>query len=58
MSKIIKVSAVCAVVIGILLSVASVVGIRFTYMSIARENIVTTPDSTLPNMPVRGPLTL
>lgn len=37
---------------------ASVWGIRFTYTNVARENIVTPSDASIPSAPVRGPLTL
>ncbi len=33
-------------------------GIFFTYQNIAREQIVTPADASIPNTPVRGPLTL
>lgn len=33
-------------------------GIIFTYTNVARENIVTPSDASIPNTPVRGPFTL
>ncbi|MEK7787021.1 MAG: hypothetical protein AAB658_16585 [Chloroflexota bacterium] len=33
-------------------------GIVFTYKNVARENITTTDDASIPSVPVRGPLTL
>lgn len=58
MEKMLKVSAILAMVAGVLMVAASVFGITFTYNNIARENIVTTEDSSIPNTPVRGPFTL
>lgn len=58
MKKLLKISAILAIVVGIVLVVGALWGICFTYQNIARENIVTTPDSAIPNKPVRGPFTL
>jgi hypothetical protein len=58
MQKIFKISGVLAIVAGIILVIGGVWGIGFTYQNIAQEKIVTPSDSSLPNQPVRGPLTL
>lgn len=58
MKKLLKVSSVLAIVVGIILVAGALWGICFTYQNIARENIVTTPDSAIPDKPVRGPFTL
>lgn len=44
--------------IGSIFIISGIWGSCFTYQNIARENIVTTPDSAIPEQPVRGPLTL
>lgn len=51
-------SSLLAIVAGVVLVIGGVWGIYFTYQSVSQENIVTTPDSALPNKPVRGPFTL
>lgn len=58
MERMLKISATLAIVAGVIMIVVSVFGINFTYKNIARENITTTPDSAIPNQPVRGPFTL
>lgn len=58
MKKLLKTSAVLAVVTGIVVIAGGVGGIAFTYNKIAQENIVTPKDSALPEIPVRGPLSL
>lgn len=58
MKKLLKFSSVIAIVVGIILLIGSIWGVWFTYTNIARENIITTSDSSIPNTPVRGPLTL
>lgn len=58
MKKLLLVSAVLAIVAGTALSVGGAWGIAFTYGNVAREDITTTPDSSIPNVPVRGPFTL
>lgn len=58
MKKLLKTSAFLAIVAGIILVGGGVWGITFTYTNVARENIVTTDDSSIPSAPVRGPLTL
>lgn len=52
------VSSVLAIVAGVGLIGGGVWGITFTYSNIARENITTPEDASIPNAPVRGPFTL
>ncbi len=58
MKKLLIVSSVLAVVAGIVLVGGGIWGITFTYQNIARENITTPDDASIPGVPVRGPLTL
>lgn len=58
MNKSLKLLSAAALLIGIVLIGGGSWGIYFTYHSIAQENIITTPDSAVPQKPVRGPLTL
>lgn len=58
MEKMLKFTAMLAIVAGVLMVAASVLGIMFTYRSVARENIITTDDSAIPKTPLRGPFTL
>ncbi len=47
-----------AIVAGVVLVAGGIWGICFTYKNIAQEKIVTPADSSIPEKPVRGPLTL
>lgn len=58
MKKLLKISSVLAIVAGIVLVVGGIWGICFTYKNIAQEKIVTPADASIPEKPVRGPLTL
>jgi hypothetical protein len=58
MKKLLKISAVFAIVAGVILVAGGVWGIKFTYKNVARENITTPGDASIPNAPVRGPFTL
>lgn len=58
MKKLLKISSVLAIAAGAVLVTISVWAIDFTYDTVARENIVTPADASIPNVPVRGPLTL
>ncbi len=58
MKKLLKVSFVLAVVAGIILVCGGGWGILFTSKNIAQEKIVTAEDSSIPGVPLRGPLTL
>ncbi len=53
-----KVSSVLAIVAGIVFVVGGLWGICFTYKNVARENIITPEDASIPNKAVRGPMTL
>src|SRR3989344_1848372 len=58
MKKLIIVSSVLAIVAGIVMVSGGAWGIVFTYKNVAREQITTPDDASIPNVPVRGPLTL
>jgi len=58
MKKILKIASILAIIAGIVLIVGGVWGVKFTYKNVAQEKIVTTPDSSLPNRLVSGPMTL
>lgn len=58
MKKLITVSSVLAIVAGIAMAVGGIWGIVFTYNNVARENITTPDDASIPSAPVRGPFTL
>jgi len=58
MKKLLGVSAVLAIVAGVVLVGGGIWGITFTYQNIARENITTPEDASIPSAPVRGPFTL
>ena len=58
MKKLLLVSSILIMLVGIAMSIGGVWGIIFTYKTVAYENITTTEDSNIPNTPVRGPLTL
>lgn len=58
MKKLIIVSSVLAIAAGIVMVSGGLWGIVFTYKNVARENITTPDDASIPNVPVRGPFTL
>ena len=58
MKKIIEISSSLAIIAGIAMVVGGTWGIVFTYQNVAREQIVTPDDASIPNTPVRGPFTL
>ena len=58
MKRLLKISSVLAVLVGVVVVVAGFWGLVFTYQNIAREKIVTTEDASIPNAAVRDPLTL
>lgn len=58
MKKILGLTSFLAIIAGVVLIVGGVWGIVFTYKNVARENITTPADATIPNTPVRGPFTL
>ncbi len=58
MGKKFLVSSFLAIIVGILLVGGGVWGMAFTYTNVARENITTPDDASIPSVPVRGPFTL
>ena len=58
MNRLLKVSSVLAVFVGIIVVLAGFYGLVFTYQNVAREKIVTPEDASIPNAAVRDPLTL
>lgn len=58
MKKLLQLSSILLVVVGIGSIVVGIWGICFTYQSIAQEHIVTPADASIPEKPVRGPFTL
>lgn len=58
MTKMLKLSSIFATAAGIMLCGGGIWGIYFTYQNVAREKITTTADASMPNTPVKGPLTL
>ncbi len=58
MKKILSISSVLAIIAGLMLVGSGIWGITFTYANVARENITTPDDASIPGVPVRGPFTL
>lgn len=58
MKKLLKISFLSLVIAGLAMIGGGVWGIVFTYNNVARENITTPDGSAIPNVLVRGPLTL
>ncbi len=58
MKKLLKISFVLAITVGVVLVFGALWGITFTYNNVAREKIITPADASIPDTPVRGPLTL
>ncbi len=58
MKKMLGLSSFLAITAGIVMILGGMWGIVFTYKNVAREQIVTPYDASIPNTPVRGPLTL
>lgn len=58
MKKLLKTSAVLAILAGIILVTGGVWGICFTYTNVKAEHITTPDDASIPGRPVLGPLTL
>ena len=52
------VSSFLAIIAGIVLVGGGIWGITFTYKNVARENITTPDDASIPGVLVRGPFTL
>jgi hypothetical protein len=58
MKKILTLSSFLATIAGIVMILGGMWGIVFTYKNVAREQITTPPDASIPSTPVRGPFTL
>ena len=58
MKKLLITSSWLAMVTGLILIVAGLWGICFTYKNVSRENIITPDDASVPAVHVRGPLSL
>ena len=58
MKKILSISSVFAITVGIILITCGIWGLYFTYQNVSRENITTPEDASIPGKKVRGPLTL
>lgn len=58
MKRLLLLSSVLAVSVGVVLVFGGAWAGFFTYQNVSRENIVTPNDATVPNVRVRGPLTL
>lgn len=58
MKKILIVSSVLAMLVGVVFIGGGVWGILFTYQNVTQEKITTPADSAIPGAPVAGPLTL
>ena len=58
MKKLLLVSSYLAFAAGLVLVVGALWAISFTYTNVARENITTPDDASIPGAPVRGPFTL
>jgi hypothetical protein len=53
-----KILSLYVILAGIILILAGVYSVFFTYQKVKQENIITAPDSSIPNKNVRGILTL
>src|SRR3990167_1199632 len=58
MKKLLIISSILAVLVGVIMVIGGAWGIMFTYQNVAGEKIVTTDDASIPNKPVRDPMTL
>ncbi|MFZ2205134.1 MAG: hypothetical protein WAV23_00895 [Minisyncoccia bacterium] len=58
MKKLLKVSSVLAILAGVVMVAGGIWGIVFTYNNVARENITTSKEASIPGVAVRGPFTL
>ena len=56
--SVLLVSSVVAMALGVLVMVGGFSGICLTYLSVSMEKITTPEDAVIPNVQVRGPLTL
>ncbi len=58
MKRLLKISSILVVLVGIVVVIVGIWAAVFTYQNVAREQIVTPSDASIPNTPVRDPLTL
>ena len=58
MKKLLIVSSLLALGVGVVLVLGGLWATVFTYQNVVREKIVTAEDASLPTAPVRGPFTL
>ena len=58
MKKLLIISSILAVLVGVIMVIGGAWGVMFTYQNVAGEKIVTTEDASIPNKPVRDPMTL
>lgn len=58
MKRILLLSSFLAIFFGIIFVGGGIWGLTYTYKNVAQENITTPADASIPNTPVRGPLTL
>jgi hypothetical protein len=58
MNKLLKISSILFLVLGIVLIIGGTWGITFVYKNVTQEKITTPSDSAIPNRLVSGPLTL
>ena len=58
MKKILGFTSVLAIIAGTVRIIGGLWGIVVTYKNVAREDITTPDDASIPSSPVRGPLTL
>jgi len=58
MKKLLVLTSVIAIISGIAMFGGGIWGIVFTYQSVAQEGITTPKDASIPEAPVRGPMTL
>ena len=58
MKKLLKISSLLAIIVGIVLVLGGIFGITFIYKNVAQEKIITPADASISDKSVRGPLTL
>lgn len=58
MKKLLIISSLLAIIVGFTLVLGGSWAAIFTYQNVSQEKIVTPKDAPIPNVPVRGPLTL
>lgn len=58
MKKLLLSTSVLAILVGLFLILSGILSAVLTYQYVEREKIVTTEDASIPNKPVRDPLTM